>query len=77
MQYIYNYIYNVCIYIYILICMQYMYIYTNTHYIYIYTNEVPSIRFQTFLYRYLKLSLILENSVCHCYTFYEMTDRFL
>ena len=38
---------------------------------------VPSISFQTFLCRHLKLSLTLENSVCYCYTSYEMTDQFL
>ena len=38
---------------------------------------VPSISFQTFLYRHLKLSVTLENSVCYCYTSYEMTDQFL
>ena len=32
-----------------------------------------SISFQTFLYRYLKF----ENSVCYCYTSYEVTDQFL
>ena len=37
---------------------------------------VPSISFQTFLYRHLKLSLTLENLVCCCYTSYEMTDQF-
>ena len=30
-----------------------------------------------FLYRHLKLSLTLENSVCYCYTSYVMTDQFL
>ena len=29
-----------------------------------------------FLYRHLKLLLTLENSVCYCYTCYEMTDHF-
>ena len=38
---------------------------------------VPLISFQTFLYRYLKLSQTLENSVWYCYTYYEMTDQFL
>ena len=38
---------------------------------------VPSISFQTFLDRHLKLSYTLENSVCYCYTSYEMTDKFL
>ena len=33
--------------------------------------------FQTFLYRHLELSQTLENSVCYCYTSYEMTDQFL
>ena len=37
---------------------------------------VPSISFQTFLYRHLKLSWTLENSLCYCYTSYEMTDQF-
>ena len=30
-----------------------------------------------FLYRHLKLSQTLENSVCYCYTSYEMTGQFL
>ena len=38
---------------------------------------VLSISFQTFLYTHLKLSQTLENSVCYCYTSYEMTDQFL
>ena len=38
---------------------------------------VPSISFQIFLYMHLKLSETLENSVCYCYTSYEMTDQFL
>ena len=38
---------------------------------------VPSIGFQTFLYRHLKLSKTLENSVCYCNTSYEMTEQFL
>ena len=38
---------------------------------------VHSISFQTFLYRHLKSSQTLENSVCYCYTSYEMTDQFL
>ena len=38
---------------------------------------MPSIGFQTFLYRHLKLSLTLENSLRYCYTSYEMTDQFL
>ena len=40
------------------------------------TDVVPSISFQTILYRHLKLSKTLENSVCYCYTSYEMTDQF-
>ena len=43
-------------------------------YIYIYIYKVPSISFQTFLYRHLKLAKKLENSVCYCYTSYEMTE---
>ena len=38
---------------------------------------VHLISFQTFLYRHLKFSYTLENSVCYCYTCYEMTDQFL
>ena len=34
-----------------------------------------SISFQTFLYWHLKYLLILENSVCYCYTSYEMTGQ--
>ena len=41
------------------------------------TNVVPSVCFKTFLYRHLKLSKTLENSLCYCYTSYEMTDQFL
>ena len=37
---------------------------------------VHSISFQIFLYGHLKLSQTLENSVCYCYTSYEMTDQF-
>ena len=40
-------------------------------------DVVHSISFQTFLYRHLKLSWTLENSVCYCYTSYEMTDKVL
>ena len=39
--------------------------------------EVHTISFKTFLYRHLKLSYTLENSLCYCYTSYEMTDQFL
>ena len=35
------------------------------------------ISFQPFLYGHLKLSKTIENSVCYCYTSYEMTDQFL
>ena len=39
---------------------------------------MPSISFQRFfLYRHLKLSYTLENSVSYYYTSYEMTDQFL
>ena len=38
---------------------------------------VPSISFQTFLYRYLTLLYTLENSLCYCYTYYEKTGQFL
>ena len=38
---------------------------------------VNSISFQTIIYRHLELSKTLENSVCYCYTSYEMTDQFL
>ena len=40
------------------------------------TYVVPSISFQTFLYRHLKLLETLENSACYCYISYEMTDQF-
>ena len=36
-------------------------------------NKFPYI----FLYRHLELSQTLANSVCYCYTSYEMTDQFL
>ena len=38
---------------------------------------VPSISFQTFLYKHSKLSQTLENSVCYSYASYVMTDQFL
>ena len=38
---------------------------------------VPSISFQTILYRHLKLLWTPENSLCYCYASYEMTDQFL
>ena len=38
---------------------------------------VHSIDFQIFLDRHLKLSLTLKNSLCYCYTSYEMTDQLL
>ena len=49
---------------------------THTHtymciYIYIYIYI-----FQTFSFGHLKLSKTLENSLCYCYTSYEMTDQF-
>ena len=65
-SHIYTYRYT---YILIHIC-----IYTQ-HHIHIYV--VHSISCQTFLYRHLKLSKTLENSVCYCYTSYEITDQFL
>ena len=34
-------------------------------------NKIPD------FYRHLKWTYTLENSVCHCYTSYEMTDQFL
>ena len=37
---------------------------------------VPSICFQTFLYKPLKLASTFKNSVCYCYTSCEMTDQF-
>ena len=37
---------------------------------------MPSRSFQIFLYRHIKLLKTLENSVCYCYTSYEMTDQF-
>ena len=43
---------------------------------YIYIYVVHLIGLQTFLYWHLKLLLPLENSVCYCYTSYEMTDQF-
>ena len=79
--YIYIYIYIfIFIYIYIYVLLNY----NNIHmyniellYIYIYIYDVPSISFQTFLERHLKLLLTLEHSVCYCYTSYEMTDQSL
>ena len=35
------------------------------------------ISFKAFFYRHLILSQTFENSVCYCYTSYEMTDQFL
>ena len=43
-----------------------------TCYIYV----VHSIGFQTFLYRRSKLLKTLENSLCYCYTSYQMTNHF-
>ena len=54
------------------VCFIYLSVDINP-YIYI---LVPSTSFQTFLYRHLELSYTLENSVCYCYTSYEMTDQF-
>ena len=48
---------------------------THTH-IYIYIYMVNSISFQTFLYRHLKLSQTLENSVCYCYTSYQVVRSY-
>ena len=45
----------------------------RTHLIHV----VNSISFQTFLYRHLKLSYTLENSVSYCLTSCEMTDQVL
>ena len=41
------------------------------------TYVVHSISLRTFLYRHLKWSQTLENSVCYWYISYEMTDQFL
>ena len=56
---------------------------THTHtytYIYIYIiwwkYVVHAISVQILSYSYLKLSQTFENSVCYCYTSYEMTDHF-
>ena len=38
---------------------------------------VPSISFQTFLYRHLKLAQSLENAVCYCSTSYDLTNQFM
>ena len=40
-------------------------------------NVVHSISFQPFFYKHLNLSKTHDNSVCYCYTSYEMTDQFL
>ena len=45
-------------------------------YIYIYIRGAFN-KFPDILYRHLKLSQTLENSVCYCYASYEMTDQFL
>ena len=61
----------IIIYIYIYICI-YIYIY-----IYIYIrgafNKLPDFLYRH-LHRHLKLSYTLENSLCYCYTSYEMTE---
>ena len=44
-------------------------------YIYIYIYVVPSISFQTFFVWAFKI--VVDNSVCYCYTSYEMTDQIL
>ena len=36
-----------------------------------------SISFQSFLVQAFKLSYAVGNSVCFCYTYYEMTDQLL
>ena len=48
-----------------------------SHYWFIISYDGCSICFQTSLYRHLKLSQTLGNSMCYCYTSYEMTDPFL
>ena len=40
-------------------------------------NNTWCIQYVSFLYRHLKLTYTFENSVCYCYTSYEMTDQFL
>ena len=42
----------------------------------VYTRCIRSVS-SLFLYSHLKLVLTLENTVCYCYTSYEMTDQFL
>ena len=49
---------------------------SNNHYNKcVYTRSAFN-KFPYFLYRHLKLSNTLENSVCYCYTSYEMIDQF-
>ena len=45
-------------------------------YIYMYMYEVHTISFQTFFVRAFKIIVNFQNSVCYCYTSYEMTDQF-
>ena len=69
------------------VCVLYIYIYIYILYKHTHTRVrvcvcvcvcvVHSISFQTFLYRHLKLSKTLENSVSYSYTSYEMTDQLL
>ena len=66
---------EVAIYIHIYIYI-YIYIYIGAC-VCVCVYVVHSISFQTFLYGHLELSWTLENSVCYCYTSYEMTDQFL
>ena len=64
---------NLYIYIYIYFINIFNSIQSNKIYIRSAFNRLP----EFFLYRHLKLSLSLENSVCYCYTSYEITDQFL
>ena len=63
-----NSIYDIYIYIYII----YIYIYI---YIFIYIYEVRTISFQTFFVWAFKIFVDSWNSLCDCYTSYEMTDQ--
>ena len=56
------------------IMMMRIYIYTYTC---IYILDMHMVSFQTFFIWAFKIDVTLENSVCYCYTSYEMTGQFL
>ena len=59
-----------------LICFIFYEAHLQEQIIYIYTRCIRSVS-RLFSCGQLKLSLTLKNSICYCYTTYEMTDQFL